>query len=880
MDAHSATSAQSPESAPIPQLPPQLSPVSSSSGSVYSDEEDDDGSVYSEDSESSFQIRRKLAFRAELEFLAQVPDDQEDDSETGHLLAAKLQVLLMKRLEAVSLPGWGFEVDHPDVDLRESIPAEHISSHETWKLTRIRSPLMALSDENLEKFSIVLDTVKSTRDLKVGLNHIPRLRVEVKPLDGDFALEELKDIARFLWSVSPLLDQLHARYCGPGSTFAPGLMFADAFSPLPFLHLSEATWRGETVETLFDHCLETPLTTQILKMPKETAFSQLGIFKVLAAESVQELVELLAVRTTSFKGKKAVLGAYNFSNILKTKKNERTLLFAQHAGTMEFQAIRNWIKVCHGLVLFCVNASERRQDHVLARIPGVLDVLTPANREYAVYDLLGDVNLQYESSYYHGLGPYPYVPDLARVRQLPLVNLDDTPDLSPYTFGIEFEFLAPYTKGSKPDPEPSDSRWVYNHVHDPEETGGRPDNKGTLRNSSYNGNAEHLAEVLNKLGYFSCTYKTLSDALDAVREDDVAALLNVARQAGFLVRPSPALDCHFQTWLIERDLSLSDFHAGLLGYAGVVGLELATPVMRYRKEDFERVVKVVKTVRSCMRPMLDESCGLHVHVGSVRRFSLRSLKRIVSMVWAADPVIFALVHPYRQDNEYSIPLRGGTTLGAKNHLEPYDPLQGDRMLAIELESHIPMDRIPKRLREEFSKIWTAPDLLTLKALVRTAVDNSRASVALNIKHPVDNEIFVDAGPANRVLQGTIEFRTREGSLDPELVVRWAKLVTAMVEKAETSSPWQFCQIMAVVLRRGASEAERLGPFLDALGLWESKDFWAGVAARNKVAEMPAPRPTFGRTEKESEDRKREWHEKNIVSVPLLEEDFGENAAWL
>ncbi|KAF6802302.1 hypothetical protein CMUS01_15391, partial [Colletotrichum musicola] len=346
MGAHSAISAQSPKSQPIPQLPPQLSPVSSSSGSVYSDEEDDDGSVYPEDSEPSFQIRRKLVFQAELEFLAQIPDDQEHASETGHLQAAQLQVLLMRRLEAVGLSAdhWSFEVDHPDVDLRESVPAEHISSHETWKLTRIRSPLMALSDENLEQFSIVLDTVKSTRDLKVGLNHIPRLRVEVKPLDGDFALEELKDIARFLWSVSPLLDQLHARYCGPGSPFAPGLMFADAFSPLPFLHLSEATWRGETVEALFDHYLETPLTTQILKMPKETAFSQLGIFKVLAAESVKELVELLAVRTTSFKGKKAVLGAYNFSNILKTKKDERTLLFAQHAGTMEFAAVRNWIK--------------------------------------------------------------------------------------------------------------------------------------------------------------------------------------------------------------------------------------------------------------------------------------------------------------------------------------------------------------------------------------------------------------------------------------------------------------------------------------------------------------------------------------------------------
>ncbi|KAF6836346.1 hypothetical protein CMUS01_05423, partial [Colletotrichum musicola] len=535
---------------------------------------------------------------------------------------------------------------------------------------------------------------------------------------------------------------------------------------------------------------------------------------------------------------------------------------------------------CHGLVLFCVNASERRQDRVLARIPGVLDVLTPANREYVVYDLLGDVNLQYESSYYRGLGPYPYVPDLARVRRLPLVNLDDTPDLSPYTFGVELEFIAPYIREGTPDPAPSDSRWIYNHVHNPEETGGRPDNTGTLRNSSYIGNAEHLAETLNKLGYFSCTYNTLSDALDVVREDDVAALLNVARQAGFLARPAPALDCRFQTWFIERDSSLSDFHAGLLGYAGVVGLELATPVMRHKRGDFERVVKVVKTVRSCMRPMLDESCGLHVHVGSVRGFSLRSLKRIVSMVWAADPVIFALVHPYRQDNEYSIPLRGGTNLGANNFLEPYDPLQGDRMSAIELESHIPMDRIPKRLREEFSKIWTAPDLLTLKALVRTAVDNSRASVALNVKHLVHNGFFVDAGPADRVLQGTIEFRAREGTLDPELVVRWAKLVTAMMEKAETSSPWQFCQIMAVVLRHGASEAERLGPFLDALGLGESRDFWAGVAARNKVAEMPAPMPTFGRTEKESEDRKRAWHEKNIASVPPLEEGFGENDAWL
>ncbi|WYZ35194.1 hypothetical protein EsH8_I_001470 [Colletotrichum jinshuiense] len=919
---------------------------------TWSSEHSETGYADGRNGNSSSDGSRKLVFRVELEFLIQIAGGTSSGtsspgSNSAHTLGggfgnvgndrtSDVLRFIAGRLHDLGLRGvcyddpfygddgvWGIDVDQNVVELPEKKIPKYKSYTRKWRSVRVKTPLWSFTKENMSKLEAVCDKLKTTQGLVIGMNHVPRLRVEVKPQTGDYTLHDLRRIVAFLWEASPRINQLHAEYCGPGSMTAPGLEFSRLFSPFPHVFLSDTEWRCEPAETVFTHGPPVPTRTGMLKPPDvghESAVSRLAVLCVSLAQDLEWLVDETRVHAKDWEGNVRVLpGAYDFSKILDKDPRARTIQFAQHAGTLDFGAVENWIKVCHGLVFFCLNATEDKVEHVreLLRLPIPSDpALKSPPFPYSIFDLLDDLDLSSQSRYYQPLGTNPFVPELDNHRRRkPAINLNDTKDLSPYTFGIELEFLLPYANEGTDDPYPSDPRWFYRHNPQSSSNNGanqkyysefqhllrdllsddEPESGSDASSRAYSGNADHLAKIINSAGHCSAT---LHDLFDKMSTENLgipnSALLAIAESNGHHLHLVEDVDPRYQTWCVKQDCSLSRSSGGLLGYSGGhVGVEVSSPILRNHPTDFGSVVDVLRIVRGGMRPMLDLSCGLHVHVGSVCGFSLRALRRIATLIWAVDPILYTLVHPSRKTSLYTLPLRTSSILATDKTLPEYNACldlrrvgksglrRGDVALSLEIEAHVPMDRLPERLQREFFGIWAAESHWALWSLLAPRRGMKGGVSFMSVRGNLSTE------HSDAVCEGTIEFRLLEGTLDPELITDWTKLLLKIVETAETTRPVEFFRVVSRLLETYRNEDDRLAGFLDAFGLGGHLPFWAKVAERNRAlaadgscegAENPTrwQPPVFG-GEQVSEDTRttlmRTWFEENIVRLLEIDEDM-------
>ncbi|OTB14155.1 hypothetical protein K445DRAFT_13165 [Daldinia sp. EC12] len=97
-----------------------------------------------------------------------------------------------------------------------------------------------------------------------------------------------------------------------------------------------------------------------------------------------------------------------------------------------------------------------------------------------------------------------------------------------------------------------------------------------------------------------------------------------------------------------------------------VSVEVQSPV----EPDIPRAFAVLNYVRqlliSTYRCRVNHSCGLHVHVGNgSERFPLDSMRRIASLVFATEPLIMTLNHPWRAANVNCRTLRDRSNLSRK-----------------------------------------------------------------------------------------------------------------------------------------------------------------------------------------------------------------------
>lgn len=809
------------------------------------------------------------------------------------------------------LGAWNISLDEQELNLHGS---------PRWHLASIRSPPMPMTPQTSAIIISICSALKALKNLTIALNEIPRLRVEVKPNERDFTLPEVRRILTFLWSASPRLNQLHALYCGPGSLVAPGLEFARIFSTDLHAFLSDAEWRGKPTEAFFTRGLPIANKVNMLEPPsiRGSDIENEAIIRVNTTESFKDIMHGTEIHVRDWEGQPGIFpGAYDFSRLIEKDPMKRTIGFSQHAGTLDSAAIENWIKVCHGIVNFCLNETEDRIERLLERLKQPNSAFEFSG-SYTTTQFLEDIDLHEQAAYYELLNRTPFVPELDTHRlRKPAINLEDDEDLSPYTFGIELEFLVPFTNTKHTGKDTKDQRWVYDHftpyvIPSPSRptTQNERDELADLmdkylgtqpkdeRGQAHDESAKHPETILCDAGHFSATFDTIF-GLQGKFEGKVSmpGIQSVADVAGCHLHFFEDVLAEFQCWYIERDPSLSDWASGENGYAGHIGIEMSSPVMRDSPKDFGKIVDVLRILRGGLRPMLDISCGLHVHVGSVRGFSLRSLKRIATLIMVADPILYTLVHPSRQWNPMTEPLHLEATVAKAEDLPDYtaafafedaddksesNPLQVVMTkVLLDLEANVPMNDLPRKLRGQLAKIWATDSLASLLGQLAPFRGCKGGTAFGALKWD-----FTKPSNDPRV-RGTIEFRMLEGTLDPVLITHWTKLLLRIVERGDAATTKEYFQVLSTLAEGRESAKENLAALLGSLGLEKHLPFWSKVLEKNQALDVELEENDYGRkimpedwelpiyrdTEGNRQEFERSWYERNVIRLPELDEDI-------
>ncbi|TDZ37437.1 hypothetical protein C8035_v007862 [Colletotrichum spinosum] len=764
---------------------------------------------------------------------------------------------------------------------------EHHQGDQSWQTVHLNSPLMELCPDSFGKIDTAISCLRDSPDISIALHHKSRLQVSLQPVVEEFGVRELQKIVPFLLVASPLVDKLHAEYLGANSAITPGLKFAPIFNDLHYTRAGE--WaQEETAEAVFTGGLPAACTAPMIKGPKPHSpeLLELKLLEFSMTEELKEVVDSLGIFARDARGRKYRLaGAYDFSELLSYTPSARVVSLNQHAATLDTVAIANWVKVCHGMFSFCLNAPRSDYQRVIDLMKRSADT---SSDTYSVYNLLEDLDLAGEAEYYTNLGPNPFAPDVEPHRVTAAIDLSDTPGVRPYTFGVEFEFILPYSLSGTDIPHPEDTRWHYQDTprssrsSSPPPLGSTPEPMAAA-DSEVDVVQEALA-VLDLTLNSDTGIETGEDAFAkakghfCITPDCLAytpeEMMPKMREAGFNLVFDEDILLDYQVWQTKSDCSLTSFHEGCKGYSGgVCGLELTSPILRPRERDYARIRDVIRTVRNKTRAMMDKSCGLHVHVGNVRNFSMRALQRIATLVYLADPILASLVHPQRSDSYYSKALQKGSALSAMEELPSYQAwmiLRNEGELLRELEAHVPMNLLFPRLQEEVIVIWSTKDLARMIDLFRSE-GAGRISFDLG---PIRSRRGMDeadeaAGPMELVFSGTMEFRGMDGTLDPELVTRWVRLVVAMVEKGDASTPLEYFNVVRDMVKWHETNEDQLRSFLGALGLAEDADFWAGVAQINvNLPDVPPLARSVLRAA-ETEEKQRDWCNRYIASLPEL-----------
>ena len=188
-------------------------------------------------------------------------------------------------------------------------------------------------------------------------------------------------------------------------------------------------------------------------------------------------------------------------------------------------------------------------------------------------------------------------------------------------------------------------------------------------------------------------------------------------------------------WTVESDGSVTDPSA-----------EVVSPVCHW--EDIEMVQKVVRALRNA-GARVDESCGIHIHVG-LGSHTPKTLRNLVNIVNAKEDLLTMALR--------ITPERRG------RWCKPVEPLFLQKLNSIK----------PKTM-EDFARVWYTYSDGSYSDWRRCALrhyDSSRYHL-LNL-----HATFSEERPAH-----TIEFRAFNGTLDPDKILAYIQLCLAVSAQA-------------------------------------------------------------------------------------------------
>lgn len=269
------------------------------------------------------------------------------------------------------------------------------------------------------------------------------------------------------------------------------------------------------------------------------------------------------------------------------------------------------------------------------------------------------------------------------------------------TFGVEIEFILATRFSGKPDPHPQDPRDV-----------------DCDRLSDETAINYDILEKLKAVGIPAIVYGV---GLEHEREE-------------------------FETcWVLKEDASVGP--AGFdEGDYQEYGLEMSSPPYYYTESAQNAIITVLKTVRNNYRVRVDNTTGLHVHVGnSYHGLQFPILQKLLAIAYTYEPQILLMFPAERQLSQWCPPLS----------------------------------------QSEFVK--RNPDLTRAQVLekILAYTDNSSLLDDFGVQKPWGRLAFNIGNLETPYESGkrTIEFRQHHGSLDPKAILNWMHVCVKFVEKA-------------------------------------------------------------------------------------------------
>ncbi|RDW69587.1 hypothetical protein BP6252_08607 [Coleophoma cylindrospora] len=200
------------------------------------------------------------------------------------------------------------------------------------------------------------------------------------------------------------------------------------------------------------------------------------------------------------------------------------------------------------------------------------------------------------------------------------------------TFGVEFEFALATLEPGKEDPHPNDPRQVY---------GLTPQKRSRTAYLDDDGNYDW-------------------SALLTVEKHIVGTL----KRAGILVQGESELGGDTSevstSWVVSTDYTV-DGPKDQPNYVWYP-MEIQSPAFHFTEAAIQNVKLVCTILAETYRINVNESCGLHVHVGNMTYgFPLKQLKCLMATIWTFEPQLDSLHPAHRLNNKYCGSKRPSTT---------------------------------------------------------------------------------------------------------------------------------------------------------------------------------------------------------------------------
>ncbi|PQE11231.1 amidoligase enzyme protein [Rutstroemia sp. NJR-2017a BVV2] len=211
------------------------------------------------------------------------------------------------------------------------------------------------------------------------------------------------------------------------------------------------------------------------------------------------------------------------------------------------------------------------------------------------------------------------------------------------------------------------------------------------------------------------------------------------------------------------------------------GIEVRTPAFSYTRSALLQVRGVCNLLKTQFRVSVNQSCGLHVHVGNLHGngFTLPHLRRIAAFLHAFEPQLDTVHPPHRLNNPHCASFRHGTKYACsfRNEQKPLPT-------ATEATDYW-LNRSPQTCKRAAFAACTSGSSELAYCLIRAATYGPRF--------------------------GTVEFRQHEATLDSEPVVTWVKTVVGIMTWLRDASDREVQVLLAVAEReKWAAEGEKGG----------------------------------------------------------------------